>query len=178
MVQAQSALAAAESKLHTSHQSLDQLTAQLEQANATLAAQQSSLTASIRSGDATCNKFGDSSAECQSARSNTYGMQPQILQAEQQVKLLSGNGSWDQLAAQKDVVAAQAAYDAAAASLKQTAAAHSVAGRPDRRPDRVRLGPVAAHQRAGQARPDPRRSDQRRPDRRRRARSTRPTPAW
>jgi multidrug resistance efflux pump len=124
VIAAQSALAAAESKVHTAHQSLDQLTAQLEQANADLAGQQSGLTASIRSADQTCSKFGGSSGECAVARSNTDGQQSTILKAQQQVKLLSGNGSWDQLAAQKDVVAAQSAYDAAAASLKQTEAAH------------------------------------------------------
>src|SRR5207237_1785678 len=102
VIQAQSGLAAAESKLHTAHQNLDQLTAQLEQANADLAGQQSSLSSSIKSADQTCSKIGDSSAECQAARSKTDGMQTTILQAEQQVKLLSGNGSWDQLAAPKD----------------------------------------------------------------------------
>src|SRR5579859_5250041 len=124
VIAAQSALAAAESKVHTAHQTLDQLAAQLEQANADLAGQQSALTASIKSADQTCSKFGGSSGECAVARSGTDGQQAAILKAQQQVKLLSGNGSWDQLAAQKDVVAAQAAYDASAASLKQTLAAH------------------------------------------------------
>ncbi|HLZ31365.1 MAG TPA: efflux RND transporter periplasmic adaptor subunit [Chloroflexota bacterium] len=124
VIAAQSALAAAESKVHTAHQTLDQLAAQLEQANADLAGQQSALTASIKSADQTCSKFGGSSGECAVARSGTDGQQAAILKAQQQVKLLSGNGSWDQLAAQKEVVAAQAAYDASAASLKQTLAAH------------------------------------------------------
>jgi HlyD family secretion protein len=52
-------------------------------------------------------------------------MQSTILKAQQQVKLLSGAGGWDQMAAQKDVVAAQAAYDASAANLKQVASAHN-----------------------------------------------------
>ena len=52
-------------------------------------------------------------------------MQSTILKAQQQVKLLSGDGSWDQLAAQKAVVAAQIAYDSAAASLKQVESAHN-----------------------------------------------------
>jgi HlyD family secretion protein len=125
VIQAQSGLAAAESKLHTAHQNLDQLTAQLEQANADLAGQQSSLTSSIKAADQTCSKLGDSSAECATARSKADSMQSTILKAQQQVKLLSGNGGWDQLAAQKDVLAAQAAYDAAAASLKQVASARN-----------------------------------------------------
>jgi HlyD family secretion protein len=125
VIQAQSGLAAAESKLHTAHQNLDQLTAQLEQANADLAGQQSSLTSSIKAADQTCSKLGDSSAECASARSKADSMQSSILKAQQQVKLLDGNGAWDQLAAQKDVVSAQSAYDAAAASLKQVASAHN-----------------------------------------------------
>ena len=104
-------------------------------------------------------------------------MQSTILKAQQQVKLLSGNGAWDQLAAQKDVVAAQTAYDAAAASLKQTAAAHNAGGRPDRRPDGVRLGRVAAHQRASQTRSDPCRRHQCRPDHRPERASIRPSPA-
>jgi len=120
VIAAQSALAAAESKVHTAHQNLDQLTAQLEQANADLAGQLSSLASSIKSADQTCSKFGDSSADCALARSKTDSQQSTILKAQQQVKLLSGNGSWDQLAAQKDVVAAQSAYDAAAASLKSS----------------------------------------------------------
>jgi HlyD family secretion protein len=124
VIQAQSALAAAESKVHTAHQNLDQLAAQLEQANADLAAQESSFNSSIKAADQTCSKLGDSSAECATARSSTDGQQSSILKAQQQVKLLSGNGSWDQLTAQKDVVAAQSAYDAAAASLKLTLAAH------------------------------------------------------
>jgi HlyD family secretion protein len=127
VVQAQSALAAADSKLHTAHQTLDQLSSQLAQANATLAAQQSLFNSSIKSADQTCSKLGDSSADCQAARSKTDSMQPTILQAEQQVKLISGDGSWDQLSAQKDVVASQAAFDAAAASLQQAQAANSVA---------------------------------------------------
>jgi RND family efflux transporter MFP subunit len=124
VIQAQSGLAAAEKKLHDAHQNLDQLAAQLEQANADLAGQQSSFNSSIKSADQTCSKLGDSSGECASARSKTDTMQTAILKAEQAVKLLSGNGSWDQLSAQKDVVAAQAAYDAAAAALKQTSSAH------------------------------------------------------
>jgi RND family efflux transporter MFP subunit len=125
VIQAQAGLAAAEKKLHDAHQNLDQLAAQLEQANADLAGQQSSLAASVKSGDQICSKLGDSSAECASARSKTDSSQSSILKAQQAVKLLSGNGSWDQLSAQKDVVAAQAAYDAAAASLRQTSSAHA-----------------------------------------------------
>jgi RND family efflux transporter MFP subunit len=125
VIAAQASLAAAEKKLHDSHQSLDQLAAQLEQANADLAGQQSSLTSSIKSADQTCSKLGDSSADCAAARSKTDSQQSAILKAQQQVKLLNGNGSWDQLSAQKDVVAAQAAYDSAAVSLKQTLVAHS-----------------------------------------------------
>jgi RND family efflux transporter MFP subunit len=123
VIQAQSSLAAAEKKLHDAHQAQDQLAAQLEQANADLAGQQSGFNSSIKSADQTCSKLGDSSAECASARSKTDSMQSAILKAQQSVKLLSGNGSWDQLSAQKDVVAAQTAYDAAAAALKQTSSA-------------------------------------------------------
>src|SRR6266851_4815134 len=123
VIQAQSSLAAAEKKLHDAHQAQDQLAAQLEQANADLAGQQSAFNSSIKSADQTCSKLGDGSAECASARSKTDSMQATILKAQQSVKLLSGNGSWDQLSAQKDVVAAQAAYDAAAASLKQVSSA-------------------------------------------------------
>lgn len=126
IVQAQATLAAAESKVHAAHQDLDQLTAQLEQANADLAGQQSSLASSIKSADQTCGKLGASSAECASARSKTDAMQSTILKARQQVKLLSGNGSWDQIAAQKSVAAAQAAYDSAATALKQTLANHNM----------------------------------------------------
>src|SRR5229473_3923741 len=89
VIQAQSSLAAAEKKLHDAHQTLDQLAAQLEQANADLAGQQSS----FNSADQTCNKLGDSSAECASARSRTDSMQSAILKAQNTVKLLSGNGS-------------------------------------------------------------------------------------
>ena len=117
-------LLATEKKLHDAHQTLDQLAVQLEQANADLAGQQSAFNSSIKSADQTCGKLGDSSAECASARSKSDTMLSAILKAQQTVKLLSGNGSWDQLSAQKDVVAAQAAYDAAAAALKQTASAH------------------------------------------------------
>lgn len=125
VIAAQATLAGAEKKLHDSHQALDQLTAQLELANADLAGQQSSLNSSIRSADQACSKFGDGSAECAAARSKSDSLQSTILKAQQQVKLLNGNGSWDQLAAQKDVVAAQAAYDSAAISLKQTLVAHN-----------------------------------------------------
>lgn len=124
VITAQSALAAAEKKLHDAHQNLDQLTAQLEQANADLAGQQSSFNSSIKLADQTCSKLGNSSAECAAARSKTDSMQSSILKAQQTVKLLNGNGSWDQLSAQKDVVASQAAYDAASATLKQTLSAH------------------------------------------------------
>ena len=126
VVQAQSTLAAAESKLHTAHQNLDQLTAQLEQANADLAGQQSTLTASIKSADQTCSKLGDSSGECATARAANDAKHSSILKAQQTVKLLSGNGSWDQLQAQKDVVAAQADYDSAAAALNQVATSHDL----------------------------------------------------
>jgi HlyD family secretion protein len=119
VVQAQASLATAESKLHTAHQNLDQLSAQLEQANADLEGQQSELTASIKAADETCSKLGGSSGACATARSATDGKQAGILKAQQSVNLLTGGGSWDQLQAQKDVVAAQADYDAAAANLKQ-----------------------------------------------------------
>jgi HlyD family secretion protein len=125
VIAAQATLAGAEKKLHDSHLALDQLSAQLEQANADLSGQQSSLNASIKSADQTCSKFGDGSAECSSARSKSDSQQATILKAQQQVKLLSGNGSWDQLSAQKDVTAAQAAYDSAAVTLKQTLVTHS-----------------------------------------------------
>ena len=125
VIQAQAALASAETKLHQAHQDLDQLTAQLEQANADLSGQQSTLASSIKSADQTCNKLGDSSAECASAKSKIDSMQTTILKAQQQVKLLSGDGSWDQLAAQKNVMAAQVAYDSSAAALKQVAASHN-----------------------------------------------------
>ncbi len=120
---ARQGLAAAELKLHQSHEALDQLTAQLEQANAELVSQQVGLSAALKSVDQTCDQLGDSSAECASARSKIDALQPSILKAEQQVKLLSGSGAWDQLAAQKDLTAAQLAYDLAAAKLKQTQAA-------------------------------------------------------
>lgn len=125
VVQAQSTLAAAESKLHTAHQNLDELSAQLEQANADLAGQQSQLTASIKAADQTCSKLGGSSGECATARAGSDAKQASILKAQDTVKLLSGNGSWDQLSAQREVVAAQAAYDASAAALKQTESAHN-----------------------------------------------------
>src|SRR5438445_4567564 len=125
VVQAQSTLAAAESKLHTAHQNLDELSAQLEQANADLAGQQSQLTASIKAADQTCTKLGGSSGECATARAGSDAKQASILKAQDTVKLLSGNGSWDQLSAQREVVAAQAAYDASAAALKQTESAHN-----------------------------------------------------
>ncbi|HEX8968815.1 MAG TPA: efflux RND transporter periplasmic adaptor subunit [Chloroflexota bacterium] len=125
VIQAQSTLAAAEAKLHTAHQGLDQLSAQLEQANADLAGQQSELTASIKAADQTCSKLGDSSGECATARAASDARQSSILKAQQTIKLLSGGGSWDQLQAQKDVVSAQSAYDAAAATLKQVESAHN-----------------------------------------------------
>ena len=125
IVQAQSNLAAAESKLHTAHQSLDQLSAQLQEANADLAGQQAQLAASIKSADQTCSKLGGSSGECASARAASDAKQAGIVKAQDTVKLLSGNGAWDQLAAHKDVVAAQAAYDSAAAALKQAEYAHN-----------------------------------------------------
>jgi HlyD family secretion protein len=126
VVQAQATLAGAESKLHTAHQNLDQLSAQFEQANADLAGQQSKLTAAIKAADETCSKFGGSSGECATARAGNDAAQAGILKAQQSVNLLSGGGSWDQLQAQKDVHAAQADYDAAAASLKQLESAHSL----------------------------------------------------
>jgi HlyD family secretion protein len=126
VVQAQSALAAAESKLHTAHQNLDQLSAQLEQANADLAGQQSQLTASIKAADETCSKLGGSSGECATARAASDARQAGILKAQQSVSLVSGGGSWDQLQAQKDVQSAQAAYDASAANLKQVETAHNL----------------------------------------------------
>ena len=125
VVQAQSALAAAESKLHTAHQNLDQLSAQLEQANADLAGQEAELAASIKAADQTCSKLGGSSGECATARAASDAKEAAILKAQQTVKLLSGNSSWDQLSAQKDVVAAQAAFDAASAALNQVEYAHN-----------------------------------------------------
>src|SRR5438067_1753098 len=124
IVQAQSSLAAAESKLHTAHQNLDQLSAQLQEANADLAGQQAQLAASIKSADQTCSKLGGSSGECATARAASDAKEASIVKAEDTVKLLSGNGAWDQVAAHKDVVAAQAAYDSAAAALKQAEYAH------------------------------------------------------
>jgi multidrug efflux pump subunit AcrA (membrane-fusion protein) len=125
VIQAQATLTSAEAKLHTAHQNLDQLTAQLEQANADLAGQQASLTASIKAADQTCSKLGDSSGECATARASTNTKQSGILKAQQTVKLLSGNGSWDQMQGQKDVLAAQADYDSAAAALKQVESNHN-----------------------------------------------------
>ncbi|HET6315203.1 MAG TPA: hypothetical protein VFG86_02010, partial [Chloroflexota bacterium] len=119
IITARQGLAAAELKLHQSHEALDQLTAQLAQANAEVASQQVGLAAALKSADQTCDKLGDSSADCSSAKAKIDALQPTILKAEQQVKLLSGSGAWDQLAAQKDVTAAQLAYDLAAAKLKQ-----------------------------------------------------------
>src|ERR1051326_431439 len=126
VVQAQAALAGSESKLHTAHQNLDQLSAQLAQANADLGGQQSLLTASIKAADETCSKFGGSSGACATARADNEAKQAGLLKAQQSVNLLSGGGSWDQLQAQKDVLSAQADYDAAAASLKQLESAHSL----------------------------------------------------
>src|SRR5919202_2208168 len=125
IIQAQSNLAAAESKLHTAHQSLDQLSAQLQEANADLAGQQAQLAASIKAADQTCSKLGNSSGECANARAASDAKQAGIVKAEDAVKLLSGNGAWDQLSAQKDVLAAQAAYESAAAALKQAEYAHN-----------------------------------------------------
>jgi RND family efflux transporter MFP subunit len=125
IIQAQSNLAAADSKLHAAHQSLDQLSAQLQEANADLAGQQAQLAASIKAADQTCSKLGDSSGECANARAASEAKHAGILKAQDTVKLLSGNGSWDQLSAQKDVLAAQAAYESAAAALKQAEYAHN-----------------------------------------------------
>src|SRR5438105_12941159 len=105
--------------MHAAHHHLDQPSAQHEQANAGLAGQQSELAASIKAADQTCNKLGDSSGECATAKASTEAKQAGILKAQQSIKLLSGNGSWDQLQGQKDVVSAQAAYDSAAAAHKQ-----------------------------------------------------------
>jgi HlyD family secretion protein len=126
VIQAQATLSGAESKLHTAHQNLDQLSAQLEQANADLAGQQSQLTASIKAADETCSKLGGSSGECATARAGSDARQGGILKAQQAVNLLSGGGSWDQLQAQKDVVSAQADYDAAATALKQAETTHNL----------------------------------------------------
>lgn len=126
VIAAQASLAQAEVALHAKHENLDQLSASLEQANASLASLNIKLGSAQKTADQTCSRLGDSSAECASAKANVDGMQPELLKAEQQVNLLSGSGAWDQLAAQKDVVAAQAAYDSAAAKLKQTLAAQSV----------------------------------------------------
>lgn len=123
---AQASLAQAELALHSKHEALDQLSAQLEQANASLASQEVALASAHKSADQTCDKLGDSSAECASAKARIDALQPEILKAEQQVKLLSGSGAWDQIGAQKDVVAAQAAYDSAALKLKQVLAQQSV----------------------------------------------------
>jgi HlyD family secretion protein len=126
VAQAQSALSAAESKLHTAHQTLDQLSDQLAAAYATLGAQQSAIASARQSADATCDKLGGSSAQCASANSQVDQLKPDLLKTQQQIKQLQGSGSWQELAAQKDVVAAQAAYDAAALNLKQVSAARSV----------------------------------------------------
>lgn len=126
VIQAQAALTSAEGKLHTAHQTLDQLSAQLEQANADLAGQQSVLSASKKSADQTCSKLGGGSGECATARAAADAKQSGILKAQQTVQLLTGGGSWEQLQAQKDVLSAQAAYDSAAAALKQVEYARSV----------------------------------------------------
>jgi HlyD family secretion protein len=126
VLSAQSTVAAAEGRLHAAHEALDQLSVQLTQATASLAAQQSSLASTKRSADQTCDKLGDSSAECATAKSRVDSAQVELLKLESQIKLISGNGAWDQVAAHKDVVAAQAAYDAAAANLKQVSAAQRV----------------------------------------------------
>jgi HlyD family secretion protein len=126
VAQAQSQVTAAGSKLHTAYQNLDQLAAQLQQANADLASAESAVASAMKSADQTCDKFGGSSAECANAKSTIDARQSEVLKAQQQVKLLSGSGSWDQLSAQKELAASQAAYDAAAANLKQLEAAHNV----------------------------------------------------
>ena len=126
VVQAQATLTSAEAKLHTSHENLDKLTAQLEQANADLAGQQSVLSASKKSADQTCAKFGGGSGECATAKSASDAKQAGILKAQQTITLLTGGGSWDQLQAHKDVLSAQAEYDSAAAALKQVEYSRSV----------------------------------------------------
>jgi HlyD family secretion protein len=127
VAQAQAALAAAESKLHAAHQKLGQLSDQLAAARAKLAAQESELRAARQSADATCSKLGGSSAECATAKARVDQLEPEILETEQEIKQLRGSGSWEQLAAQKEVRAAQAAYDAAAADLQQVQASRQVA---------------------------------------------------
>ena len=126
MAQAKATVASAASKLQTASQTLDQLSAQLEQANADLAAQESGLAAARKTADQTCTKLGSGSAECVSAKQKIDALQPDLLQARNTLKLLQGDGSWEHLAAQKEVLSAQAAYDAAAAQLKQVQAARSV----------------------------------------------------
>jgi HlyD family secretion protein len=126
VIAAQASLAQAEVALHAKHQALDQLSADLEQANASLASEEAGIASAQKSADETCNKLGDSSAGCSSAKAAIEAKQVTLLKAQQQQKLVSGSGAWDQLAAQKDVVAAQAAYESAAAKLKQTLAARSV----------------------------------------------------
>jgi RND family efflux transporter MFP subunit len=126
IIQAQSALAGSESRLHSTHQVLDQLSAQLEQANAELSGAQAQLSASVKAADETCSRLGDSSGACATSRASTDAQQSGILKAQQTVKLLGGGGSWDQLQAQKDVLAAQSDYDAAAAALKQVEISHNL----------------------------------------------------
>lgn len=126
VAQAQASVAAAAARLHTASQQLDQLSSSLALAQINLASEQSARTAARKAEDATCKKLGGGSAECAAAKSRIDALSPQILRSEQEIKLLQGDGSWEHLAAQKEVVAAQEAYDAAAANLKQTEAVQSV----------------------------------------------------
>lgn len=126
VAQAQSTLTAAESKLHTAHQNLDQLSDQLATAYANVGAEQSNLAAARQAANDTCNKLGGSSGACAQANAQVDQSGPKILQLQQQIKQLQGSGSWDQLAAQKEVVSTQSAYDAAALNLKQVEAARAV----------------------------------------------------
>jgi HlyD family secretion protein len=126
VVAAQASLAQAELALHSKHEALDQLSAQLELANATLNNEVTGVSSAQQTARETCDKLGESAASCISAKAAIEARQLSVLKAQQELKLLSGSGAWDQIAAHKDVVAAQAAYDSAALKLKQVLAQQSV----------------------------------------------------
>ena len=119
VLEAQSTLAAAEVKLHAAHQASEQLGIQLDLAQANLDSQLAGLSSAEQSARATCDKVGEGSAECVAAKAKIDSLRPARLEAEQKINDLTGDGSWGQLTAQKELVAAQTAYDVAAANLKQ-----------------------------------------------------------
>lgn len=88
VAQAQASVAAAAARLHAASQHLDQLSSSLALAQINLAAQQSAQAAARKSADATCRKLGGGSAECAAAKSHVDALSPQILRAEQEIKLL------------------------------------------------------------------------------------------